>query len=241
VTNTSKPDSRIWAVVPAAGVGRRMGSHVPKQYLNLAGKPVIQHTLERLLGAGVFTGLVIALGEEDEYWHDLPSVLRARCRTVVGGAERSDSVCNALAELIQHEDAGDWVMVHDVARPCIHAESLQKLIATVTAHPVGGILAVPATDTLKQVTGQTIHTTIDRSRIWQAQTPQMFRLGTLHDALQQAAAKGYPVTDEASAMEALGLQPCVVEGRRDNLKITMPEDIALAEYFLAQQPVMSAQ
>lgn len=225
---------RYWAVVPAAGVGKRMGADRPKQYLPLAGKTVIEHTLERLLAAAAWQGIAVSIGEEDPYWPELPVAGHPQIQRARGGRERADSVLNGLEHIHDRARDEDWVLVHDAARPCLTAEDVQKLIATLQDEPVGGILALPVSDTLKRVENGAIVATVDRSAIWRALTPQMFRYGLLRHALLDAAAKGAAVTDEASALELLGHRPAIVEGRPDNLKITRPEDLDLAEFYLGR-------
>jgi 2-C-methyl-D-erythritol 4-phosphate cytidylyltransferase len=226
---------RFWGVVPAAGVGKRMGADVPKQYLDVLGKPVLQHTLERLLSVEAFTGIVVALGVEDGYWPDLPCARHPKIRTAPGGQERADSVLSALHSLEGHAAPDDWVLVHDAARLCITRVDVEKLIQSLKDDPVGGILALPVSDTLKGVEAGTIVETIDRRRIWRALTPQMFRYGRLRQALMDAAERGAIVTDEASALELQGLRPKIVEGRPDNIKITRPEDLPLAAFYQERQ------
>lgn len=227
--------SRFWAVVPAAGVGKRMGGDIPKQYLPVMGKPVLQHTLERLLSVETLAGINVALGNEDGYWPDLPFHGNPRIRAVPGGRERADSVHSALLHLEDQAKPDDWVLVHDAARLCITRSDVLKLIDTLQQDPVGGILALPVSDTLKTVENGRITGTPDRSRIWRALTPQMFRYGLLCQALADAAEQGAMVTDEASAVELAGYQPKIVEGRPDNLKITRPEDLPLATFYLERQ------
>lgn len=224
----------VWGVVPAAGVGKRMAADRPKQYLPLLGKTVIEHTLQRLLAAEVWAGIVVAVSAEDPYWLELPIASHPQIYTAPGGNERADSVLNALDYIQDRAKDNDWVLVHDAARPCISAEDVIKLISGLKNDSVGGILALPVHDTLKRVAGDSITETVDRSAIWRALTPQMFRYGALRHALRDAAAKGSVVTDEASALELQGLQPKIVEGRPDNIKVTRPEDLALVGFYLGQ-------
>jgi len=224
-----------WIVVPAAGVGARMGADCPKQYLPLAGKTVIEHTLERLLALPDIAGIYLVLGADDNYWNDLSLAQNKRIHRVAGGTERCDSVLNALEKLRDSASPNDWVLVHDAARPCIHVQSVLHLIEQVKNHPVGGILGVPVNDTLKQVNNSIIDSTVDRRSLWQAQTPQMFRLGLLRDCLQRGLAEGKLITDESLALEAYGYQPLMVQGRSDNIKITRPEDLVIAAMLLQQQ------
>lgn len=230
----------LWAVVPAAGIGRRMGAELPKQYLQLGGRTVLEHTLAALGGIDALAGVVVAIAADDPFWPRLSSGLSAKLScpvfTAPGGAERAESVANALAVLRERAAEHDWVLVHDAARPCVRREDLARLIAELRDDPVGGLLAVPVRDTMKQAdTEQRCAATVDRSRLWHALTPQMFRLGALRDVLRAAHAAGMNVTDDASAMEYAGLRPRLVEGHADNLKITRPEDLALAEFHLRQQ------
>ncbi len=212
-----------------------MGAAYPKQYLPLAGKTVLEHTLERLLNLPDIAGIYLVLGADDAYWDDLPFAKHDRITRVIGGAERCDSVLNALAQLQDKASPEDWVLVHDAARPCIHIGSVMQLIEQVKNHPVGGILGVPVSDTLKHVADSVIHSTADRRLLWQAQTPQMFRLGLLRDCLQRALSEGKIITDESSALECYGYQPLMVQGRSDNIKITRREDLAIAAILLQQQ------
>ncbi len=225
----------FWGIVPAAGVGKRMGADVPKQYLPVRGKPVLQHTLERLLSVERLSAVVVALGKEDGYWPDLPFAGNPRILTAEGGKERSDSVLSALRRLQGLAADDDWVLVHDAARLCITRSDINKLIEELEHDPVGGILALPSTDTLKGVEDGAIVDTVDRNHVWRALTPQMFRYGALKHALAKAAELGLAVTDEASALELEGLTPRIVEGRPDNIKITRPEDLPLAAFYLEQQ------
>lgn len=231
------PMRNYWGIVPAAGVGKRMAADRPKQYLPLAGKTVIEHTLERLLASGVFSGIAVAVSAEDPYWPALPISRHPQIHTAPGGKERADSVLNALDFLHGRAETGDWALVHDAARPCLTPGDVRKLIDTLQNDAVGGILALPVSDTLKRVSGTAILETVDRSAIWRALTPQMFRYGALRDALRDAAVRGAQVTDEASALELQGRQPKIVEGRPENLKITRPEDLPLAAFYLAQFPL----
>jgi 2-C-methyl-D-erythritol 4-phosphate cytidylyltransferase len=233
---------QFWAVVPAAGVGKRMLADRPKQYLPLGQKTVLEHTLLRLLSATtldkvaepLFRTVVVAITTTDPYWPELPVSREPRVLTAPGGKERADSVLSALLHISTQAADDDWVLVHDAARPCLTHADIHALISQLQNHPVGGILALASHDTLKQVHNALIAATLDRSSVWRALTPQMFRYGALKAALQQT--QGNPaVTDEASALELLGLQPGIVEGRSDNLKITRPEDLALASFYLQQQ------
>ena len=224
---------RLWAVVPAAGVGSRMQADRPKQYLPLLGKTVIEHTLQRLLAHPRISGVVVAVSRDDDWWRDLHIESDKPLLVAEGGAERSESVLSALRTLSEQAAGDDWVLVHDAARPCLRNEDMDSLIAQCETHPVGGLLTVPVKDTLKR--GDTAHNvleTVDREQLWHAQTPQMFRLGELQAALLGALAANAVITDEASAMELAGHAPLLVQGHIGNIKITHPEDLALAELFL---------
>ena len=226
--------TRFWAVVPAAGVGKRMQADRPKQYLELCGRTVLEQTLERLLRTGIFTAVAVAISAEDPYWPTLAVSKRREIITAAGGKERADSVLSALQAIGERADGEDWVLVHDAARPCVTETDVKRLIETLKADAIGGILALSSHDTLKNVDGRSILGTLDRTHIWRALTPQMFRYGLLKQAL--TTAQGNPgVTDEASALELLGLRPKIVEGRADNIKITRPEDLALAQFYLERQ------
>ncbi|QEY15749.1 2-C-methyl-D-erythritol 4-phosphate cytidylyltransferase [Cellvibrio sp. KY-GH-1] len=224
-----------WVIVPAAGVGSRMGAGCPKQYLPLLDKTVLEHTLERLLAIAQVKKVFISLSAADDFWNQLPCGQDANIIRVAGGSERANSVLNALQALSLQARDSDWVLVHDAARPCIRAQEIMKLIDRVGDHPVGGILGVPVSDTLKQVSSHVIEKTIDRAPLWQAQTPQLFRIGLLRDCLQRALAEGKMITDEASAVEAYDYHPLMVQGRSDNIKITRQEDLAIAAMLMQQQ------
>jgi 2-C-methyl-D-erythritol 4-phosphate cytidylyltransferase len=229
-------DPAYWAVVPAAGVGKRMGSSVPKQYLDLNGRAVIDHTIERLLLHPSIDGVYVALSAEDTCWAQTEFAEHPDLVTLPGGTERCYSVLNALEKLIDRASADDWVLVHDAARPCVRREDIDHLIEMVRGHSSGGLLGLPVRDTMKRTdAADRIESTVERSQLWHAFTPQMFRVGLLKDALKGALDAGYLVTDEASAMEWAGHKPIMVEGHSDNLKITRPDDLPLAGYFLERQ------
>lgn len=221
------PLPEFWAVIPAAGVGARMRADRPKQYLRLGERTVLEHTLGCFLGHPTLKGLVVCLAEDDPWWPGLACAGDPRIARVAGGCERADSVLNGLLHLLElGADEHDWVLVHDAARPNLSREDLDLLLGELAEDPVGGLLAVPARDTLKRVGKDgRVRETIDRSVIWQAYTPQMFRLGALHRSLADARVSRVAITDEASALEWAGQAPRLVEGRADNLKITRPEDL----------------
>jgi 2-C-methyl-D-erythritol 4-phosphate cytidylyltransferase len=229
-----RPGEPRWGIVPAAGRGVRFGAGVPKQYAPLLGRPMLSWTLGALLADPDLAGIVVALAPDDTLWADLPEASSSRVRTCVGGARRDVSVCNALAALESYASATDWVLVHDAARPCLRSEDLQQLCNELRDDPVGGLLAVPVSNTLKRVDAQQRGVqTLDREELWQALTPQMFRYGLLHRALCLCIERERKVTDEAAAVESLGLHPRLVRGHADNIKVTNPEDAALAAVILA--------
>ncbi|PHN23707.1 2-C-methyl-D-erythritol 4-phosphate cytidylyltransferase [Pseudomonas sp. ICMP 460] len=217
----------FWAVIPAAGVGARMAADRPKQYLQLGGRTILEHSLGCFLDHPSLKGLVVSLASDDPYWPNLACATDPRIQRADGGSQRSGSVLNALLQLnALGADDDDWVLVHDAARPNLSRDDLDKLLAELAHDPVGGLLAVPARDTLKRADkhGRVVET-VDRSLVWQAYTPQMFRLGALHRALADSLVADAVITDEASAMEWSGQAPRLVEGRADNIKVTRPEDL----------------
>ena len=225
-----------WGVIPAAGVGRRMGGAVPKQYLPLLGRRVIDHTVERLLLHPALDGVYVAVGEQDGWWEETEFAAHPDLVRAPGGEERAHSVLNALKMLVQRADAMDWVLVHDAARPCVRRNDIDHLIGSVQHHAVGGVLGVPVRDTMKRTdAGNLIQATVERNGLWHAFTPQMFRLGQLTEALEEALEAGAMVTDEASAIERTGETPLMVEGHADNIKITRPGDLEVAAFYLQQQ------
>ena len=230
--------ANIWAVVPAAGIGSRMAAAIPKQYLPLGQRTVVECTLHKLLAVSRVRQLVVAVAEHDSHWPKLAIAQHPQVTSTPGGSERADSVLNGLLAIAGQAHDQDWVLVHDAARPCVWVQTINHLIDSLIDDPVGGILAIPVADTLKLAGAQhpaSIEDTVDRNRMWAAQTPQMFRYGLLKQALQTAADDGFVVTDEASALEHLGHQPRLIPGRTDNLKITTPDDLALAQLIMANQ------
>ncbi|MBY5990550.1 2-C-methyl-D-erythritol 4-phosphate cytidylyltransferase [Ferrimonas balearica] len=225
------PTSLLYAVVPAAGVGKRMGANRPKQYLTLNGRPILSHTLALLLNHPRIHRVIVALGPEDGYFADLEEANHPRLLRVEGGAERADSVRLALAAIPEPEA---WALVHDAARPCLSHSDIDKLLAFPGEQ--GAILAAPVRDTMKRANGEGgIDHTVARERLWHALTPQLFPAQALRDALTRAEQAGAVITDEASAMEREGWHPALVAGRPDNIKITHPDDLRLAQLFLASQ------
>ncbi|MBK7648232.1 MAG: 2-C-methyl-D-erythritol 4-phosphate cytidylyltransferase [Betaproteobacteria bacterium] len=222
---------RHYAIVPAAGSGSRFGAEKPKQYLELLGRPLIFHALAALTACPAIERVWVVLAPDDPWWPQYDwSALGSKLETVrCGGATRAESVTNGLraASMVAADD--DWILVHDAARPCLSAAMLEALFAELANDPVGGILAVPVADTLKRADGeQRVAATEPRDGLWQAQTPQMFRYGQLEKALKNENS----VTDEAGAIEALGLKPKLVRADSTNLKVTYPADLALAAMIL---------
>ena len=222
---------RYYAIVPAAGSGSRFGAEKPKQYLDLLGRPLIFHTLAALTAHPAIDRVWVVLAPDDPFWPTYDwSALGSKLETVrCGGATRADSVTNALRAAAISASDDDWILVHDAARPCISQSMLDGLFDELAADPVGGILAVPVANTLKRAdAAQRVAATESRDGLWQAQTPQMFRYGRLVEALEKCR----DVTDEAGAIEALGLKPKLVRGDTSNLKVTFPADLALAAMIL---------
>ena len=227
----------IYAVVPAAGIGSRMEADRPKQYLSVAGKTILEHTLDTLISHPDIHHIVIAISDTDDYFSTLP-VSQAKWLTVVsGGHDRASSVHNGLTAL----PAQSWALVHDAARPCLSHEDITRLLSVISSDTSsGGILASPVRDTMKRagVTPGgdiTVSHTECRENLWHALTPQLFNTGVLRHALEQGAAAGVTITDEASAMEAQGHQVRLIEGNPANIKITRPADLPLARFYLSEQ------
>jgi len=239
--NNLNSESRYFVLIPAAGVGARMAAHCPKQYLHIAGQSILQLGAQAFLQHEQIAHVFVVVSPEDAYVeHELkpdPRLTVLYC----GGATRSDSVLNGLAAIQNQVDPQDWVMVHDAARPGINAVLINRLIDAVGADEVGGLLALPVADTVKLYIpgtekngGKNQVTTIPRSGLWLAQTPQMFRHGQLCHALQHAKTHAVDITDDASAIEACGLTPLLVEGHCCNTKITRPDDLILITSYLTK-------
>ncbi len=231
------PSPRVWCVVPAAGIGKRFGSSIPKQYLALGTKTVFEHTLSRLLSVNAIERIVLAVDVQDTRIRQFDISQHPKVTIVEGGAERCHSVLNGLRALQHCASADDWVLVHDVARPCVRCDDIQQLIDTLLAGSAqGGLLATPVRDTMKRSDHHgKVTETVNREQLWHALTPQMFPFTMLLAALERAIEQQALVTDEASAMELLGHQPQLVQGHSDNIKITHPQDLKLAELFISQQ------
>jgi len=225
-----------WAVVPAAGIGQRMGVSIPKQFLALGNQTVLEHSLESLWNGVDLKGLVL-VSEGHPALACIQERYKEHCLLrVAGGRERCHSVLSGLDALAGKADKDDWVLVHDAARPCVRQHDLKQLCSQLAHHKVGGLLGIPASDTMKRATTDfRVDTTVTRAGLWHAYTPQMFRYELLRSALRAAVSDGFEVTDEASAVEHAGHRPLMVEGHADNIKITRPEDLPLAEFFLQQQ------
>lgn len=235
-------DAPVTALIPAAGIGTRMQCECPKQYLIIAGKTILEHTLAILLDHPRITQVVVALHPQDTVFSTLPVAQHPRIRTVTGGGERADSVLAGLDYLADHTPENSWVLVHDAARPCLQLTDLNRLLAvmsdTQTGNRVqGAILASPVRDTMKRGVASAGYTgidhTVERTQLWHALTPQFFPLHLLRTCLQQALSQQAVITDEASALEFCGYQPLLVPGRADNIKVTQPEDLALAGFYLS--------
>lgn len=229
--------ARTFVLVPAAGGGARFGGALPKQYALLSGVPVLAHTLERLATALAPAATFVAIAADDLHFERMPGRPRAAVALRCGGATRAATVRHALAAIADRCADDDWILVHDAARPCVPRDALARLTEHLRDEPVGGLLAVPVADTLKRSDGDAdaprAAATVPRGGLWQAQTPQMFRYAVMRRAFAPDAADAY--TDEAQAVEALGLAPRLVRGSPANLKITFPEDLALAAAILAAQ------
>jgi len=228
---------RYFVVIPAAGSGRRFAASVPKQYAALGTSTVIEHALAPFESDPDCTGIVVVVANGDPTWPDIAARRTRLIESAPGGAERAHSVRAGLAALAKHARDDDWVMVHDAARPCFSVADLSSLKRELAAHEVGGLLAIPLADTLKRAANAAdppaVESTVDRSALWRAATPQVFRFGHLTRALDAAIAAGRTPTDEAQAVEWLGFRPRLVAGRPDNIKVTTADDLKLATAILS--------
>jgi 2-C-methyl-D-erythritol 4-phosphate cytidylyltransferase len=229
---------RRWVVVPAAGVGQRMGGAQPKQYLELAGRPLVHWTLEALAPLEA-EAILLVVAPGDPYIGALAEALEVQVSRLEilreGGASRAESVAAGLRALAPRAAPEDWVWVHDAARPCVGARALQALSALEEDAEAGALLAQPMDETVKTVTAGRVQGTVDRAALWRAQTPQGATFARLYEALTRALAEApEEITDEASALERLGLAPRIVLGEASNLKVTHPDDLALATFWLQQ-------
>ena len=230
-----QPHPKLWVILPAAGSGSRFSKTELKQYQMIQERTVLEHTVARLNQLPL-AGYVLAIGEQDNVAKTLPFSSLEKAHFCQGGAERVNSVLNALNYLSQIASEDDWVLVHDAARPCVSQDCLQQLVNTAITKDRAAILAIPVRDTLKRVMPDSdIQETVDRLMLWQAQTPQMAKLGVLKRAIGQALQDGAIITDEASALEHIGESVQVVQGRSDNIKITYPDDLELARLILKAQ------
>ncbi len=227
-----KTKPSIWAIIVGAGIGARIPGECPKQYRQLAGKTVFEHSISSFTNHPDIRKTVVVIAKNDEYWHSLSLSKTEKIMTAWGGEERYQSVFAGLTALKNRVQPTDWVLVHDAARPCLRAHDLNRLIETLYGHPIGGLLATPVRDTLKKNNNEHVSETISREHLWSALTPQMFRYEILYQALEAALMRKQAVTDEAAAVELLGKQPMLVKGSADNIKITYPEDLLLAEAIL---------
>lgn len=227
--------TKLWAVIPAAGSGSRFSKTELKQYQYIQDRTVLEHTIRRISQLPL-NGYVLAIGTQDTFAQTLAFQNIDKAHFCTGGAERVHSVLNALNHLLNFADENDWVLVHDAARPCVTIDCLNALVAKAIESNNSAILAIPVRDTLKQVkTGDHIDKTVSRDALWQAQTPQITKIGKLKKAIEHALENNVTITDEASALEYMGETVRVVMGRSDNIKITYPDDLELARLILQSQ------
>lgn len=223
--------ARYHALIPAAGTGTRLGGDTPKQYLPLAGKPMLAHAIDSLLGDARIASVLVVVAATDTRWPAIAAPAKVEFAPL-GGASRFDSVRNGLEAIAARAAPDDWVLVHDAARPCLSADELSNLIDTLQDDDVGGLLALPLTDTVKREHAGRVERTLPRDCLWRALTPQMFRLALLRQACSAPGAPGDEPTDEAMAIERLGLQPRLVTGAASNIKVTHDADLMLADAIL---------
>jgi 2-C-methyl-D-erythritol 4-phosphate cytidylyltransferase len=227
--------NKYWVVMPAAGIGERMGSDIPKQYVSVCGKTIIEHTIDCFIDRNDIESIFVSISKSDRYWSTLPISKSEKIVTVIGGDERYESVYNGLCNLKDKAADNDWVLVHDAVRPCLTQSIIDRFITDLNCHDVGGILALPCFETMKKANKENeIEETIDRKFIWRAQTPQMFKYKKLLSAIERTINKNIVVTDEAMAMELSNYKPMLIQGDRDNIKITHKTDLKHLELFLGQ-------
>jgi len=226
---------KIWCIVPAAGIGSRMQSAIPKQYLKLNASTILDATLARLLSCNELSEIVVCIQANDDLWQQSVYSTDERITVADGGKERADSVLNGIRSIKHQASSNDWVLVHDAARPCVRRSDISALIQVVLKQQMGGILAAPIHDTIKKVKDHLTVETLDRSSVWRALTPQIFKLEALEAALLLAKDRAYTVTDEASAIEMFKQPVQIIEGHSDNIKITSPSDLNLARFYREQQ------
>jgi 2-C-methyl-D-erythritol 4-phosphate cytidylyltransferase len=229
---------KVWAVVPAAGISLRMGTGLPKQYQIVSGLPILHHTLARLCSSPSITGVVAGINSNDKSWNENPFIHVKMLGKYTGGEERADTVLAGLEFLTaQGASETDWALVHDAARPCIMQQDIANLVEAAEFSQQGAVLGSTVSDTLKMTGDETrIESTINRSGLWRAFTPQIFPLSELANALEHARKQGISVTDESMAMEILGTHATMVQGHNSNIKITIPADLDLAEIYLREFP-----
>jgi 2-C-methyl-D-erythritol 4-phosphate cytidylyltransferase len=231
--------SRIWAIVPAGGTGLRMNACIPKQYLQLGEHPIIEHTLRRLCCCDSVDQVVVGIAKGDSHWQQLAFNDAKLVAVINAGTDRAETVENCLQFIVEQGGEDDWALVHDAARPCVRVSEIIHLIDAVIGNADGGILAVPLSDTIKRGVAEgaenEILETVPRDDLWRAMTPQLFKVGELLSAIRMARVSGEKLTDEASAMEAAGVQVLLVPCSQDNIKITLPQDIPFAEMILRAQ------
>ncbi len=226
--------TRYFVIVPAAGIGTRMKNDIPKQYLVVKNKSILEHTLTTLLNYPLLKKCIVVIHEEDKHWSSL-KFNHPKLLTASGGKARCDSVFNGLLALAPFANETDWILIHDAVRPYLHTTDVDKLITQLANDPIGGLLATPIKNTIKRVDEKLhVQETLERQKLWQALTPQMFRYHRLFQALQSAIEKQQPITDEAQAIELLGQHPKIIEGRSDNVKITDPCDLALFDWYCSK-------
>ena len=238
--------AKYFAILPAAGVGQRMGATIPKSYLEIQGHSIFSITLAKMLATQEITSVVVLVNSAETHWQASPLSRHPRVQIAQGGASRFESVLNGLAQLASIAGDADWVMVHDMARPCVPLADIRRLISELASAEVGGLLASPVRATLKRATSTgpdatvdslspTVAKTVSRERLWAALTPQLFRYGALKKAFEAAQSASAEITDESSAIERMGWQSQLIQGSAENIKITYPEDLALAELILTHQ------
>ncbi len=226
-------NARYWVIIPAAGVGKRMGVDKPKQYISVNDKTIIEHTINCFINREEIEGVVVAVSKTDKYWSSLSISKHEKVITVPGGDERYQSVFNGLHALHDKAEECDWVLVHDAARPCLNQSAIDRLMIDLRTHDIGGILALPCRDTMKRAneSGEIVET-VERESLWHAQTPQMFKYEKLYSAIEKILNENIAVTDEAMAMEMSGYKPMLVQGHQENIKITHKDDLQYLELYL---------
>tara|TARA_Y100000741_G_scaffold275303_1_gene215217 strand:- start:461 stop:1153 length:693 start_codon:yes stop_codon:yes gene_type:complete len=224
---------KYWVIIPAAGTGQRMGGAIPKQYVSVCGKTVIEHTIDNFIDRKEIESICVSISKSDKYWSTLPISKNKKIITTVGGSERYQSVYNGLSAIKDEADNDDWVLVHDAVRPCLTKSVIDRLITEISSDVVGGILALPCTETMKRINDRNqIKETVNRESVWRAQTPQMFKYGKLFSAIKKVIDENIFITDEAMAMEFSNYKPVVILGDENNIKITHKIDLKHLELFL---------